>query len=330
MPYDADLGNYAEYSGKLKEIFNAGHAARLYDRLKAAVLAGEISVNTVYLPANDRVFTIMFYHKDISEAVIRAVTGEDVSIVDPLVEHRSDILKAIENSIRVDVFLKDVLDRIFTIDMQRAYLKTRNRNRVVYYGAKELAAEDVTDCRYERLKQVSITFIFENNTTPDAPPVAKVQFMNIETHEIYTDLLTLYEVNLNRITGGSSQRLPEELVILKSFLSVKTNEALREFVETYDTAFSRRLVTEYMNVILDDALLLKVEGSEKFMMKLSEEVLQEERLEGKLEGKLESAISIIRELKITVSGAMRTLRLPDSEQETLVRELERQGIPYAI
>ena len=312
-----DLGNYYEYSPRLKEIFRSTNDREsiLYDRLKTAIVAGEITVNTVYLPANSKVFSIMFYHKDLSETVIRAVIGEDISIIDPLVEHRKDILKAIESSIRVDVYLRDTAERIITLDMQRYYLKKRNRNRNVYYGAKELAGQEVTDCRYEKLRQVSIIFIFEKNTTPQVPPVAKIQFTDVATKEIYTDLITLYEINVNIISDAGDQNLPEDLVVLKSFLSIKTHDGLRRFVDTYDTTFSRRLVTEYMNAIIDDALLLKIEGSEKFMMKLSEEVLLEEREEGRVEGRLEGEI---RRLLNQISKK----QLKKKTREQIIDELE--------
>ena len=105
-----DLGNYNEYSPKLKEILKAAETdnenkgSAVYKRLKTAILARDITVNTVYLPVNAQVFSIMFHNKFLSETVIRAVVGEEIIITDPLVEHRNDILKAIENSIRVDVF----------------------------------------------------------------------------------------------------------------------------------------------------------------------------------------------------------------------------------
>jgi predicted transposase/invertase (TIGR01784 family) len=42
-----------------------------------------------------------------------------------------------------------------------------------------------------------------------------------------------------------------------------------------------------MGAILDDRILLQIEGSERFMLKLSEEVLLEEREEGRMEGRVE-------------------------------------------
>jgi hypothetical protein len=270
-----DVGNYGEYSLALK-----------------AILDATITVNTKYHPANGRVFPIMFYDKEISEPTVRAVVGEEVSIVDPLVEYRHDIVKAYESSIIVDVLLKDVTERVFTLDMQRAYLKRRNRNRQVYYGAKELAAQIVIKSRYEDLKQISITFIYEENTTPGVPPTAKIQLTDVNTSQVYTDLFTLYEVNLNKITDGRRD-IPETLLILKAFLMIRTHGDLCRFVNTYDTDFSRKLVIAYMNAIADDALLMKIGGTEKAMYKLTEEDLMEEREEGRAEGKLIILLDLI-------------------------------------
>ena len=256
-----------------------------YDKLKAAILTGSISINLNYLPANSKIFTIMFYHKDLAETAIRAVVGEDIQIADPLVEHRNDIFKAIESCIWIDVFLKSIDNSIYTLDMQRSYFKKRNRNRKIYYGAKELAAQVVKNMRYEHLKQVSITFIYEENTTLSALPVVKVQFANTDTKEIYSELMTLYEVNLNKITDETKPN--EDLLILKAFLSITGQKGLCDFVSRYDTVFTKRLVTEYVNAVTDDALLFKVEGSEKFMFKLTAERLHEERIEGREEGREE-------------------------------------------
>ena len=65
-----------------------------YINLKTAIIEGRITVNTVYLPANYKIFSIIFHQKDLTETVIRAVTGEKVTIKDPLAEHRNDIIKA--------------------------------------------------------------------------------------------------------------------------------------------------------------------------------------------------------------------------------------------
>ena len=103
-----------------------------YDILKSEILRGRISVDKFYLPTNSKVFNLIFHKKDIAETAIRAVMGEDICILDPLVEHDSDVIKAIESRIRTDVFCKGTDGSIYTLDMQRTYEKKRNRNRMIY------------------------------------------------------------------------------------------------------------------------------------------------------------------------------------------------------
>ena len=52
-----------------------------------------------------------------------------------------------------------------------------------------------------------------------------------------------------------------------------------------------------MNAIIDDALLLKIEGSEKYMIKLSEAILLEEREEGREEGRYIFLLNLIDKKK---------------------------------
>ena len=198
-----------------------------YDKLKADILAGKIAVNPSHLPASSKVFSVMFYCKELAEAVIQAIVGEDVELLDPLVEHRNDILKAYESCIWTDVYTKSLDGRTFTLDMQRTYKRKRSRNRKVYYAAKELATQEVKDMRHERLRQVSITFIYEENTTPEASSIAKIQLADTSTKEVYSDLLTLYEVNLNKISDGNPSS--ETILALSAFLTITTNENLCDF-----------------------------------------------------------------------------------------------------
>jgi hypothetical protein len=146
------LGNFAEYSKALNAIIESTDPEPLYNRLKAAILVNKITINTAFLPSNAKTFSIVFLDKYLSETVIQDIIGEKITIVSPIIEHRGDLLKAIHTSIWLDVYLKDETDRIFTLDMHRDYLKTRNRNRNVYYGAKELAVQKVEQGKYEKLK----------------------------------------------------------------------------------------------------------------------------------------------------------------------------------
>jgi hypothetical protein len=249
-----------------------------YDELKQAILEGTVAVRLDYLPANYKTFSIVFHKKHLAETVIQAVVGEPVSIVDPLTEHQSDVVKAMESSVWFDIYTKDTEGRVYTLDMQRTYWKMRNRNRSVYYAAKEVANQEADKSRYENLKQVSIVFIYEENTTPDRPAVAEVKLCDTQSFEVYTDLITLYEVNLNRITP--SEAIEPDLITLQGFLGIRSQADLQDFVRSHSNDFAAGLVTAYIEAVTDDALLMKVERSEKYMSKTDFDLLTHAELKG--------------------------------------------------
>ena len=152
--------------------------------------------------------------------------------------------------------------------------------------------------RYDRLKHVSITFINEKNTTPKTQLLTKIQFADVSKKEIYSELLTLYEVNLNRINDSNAPS--ENLLVLTSFLSLTCHKDLCDFVNRFDSDFARRLIIGYFYAVTDDALLLKIEGSEKFMFELTAERIQEEREEareeGREEGREQNIIEVARKM----------------------------------
>jgi hypothetical protein len=265
----------------------------LYEALKAAILSGEISVHPQFLPSNYRVFGVMFLHRALSEPLIRIVTDSlNLTINDPIAEHMNNIVKALEQSIVVDISFHDVpFTCIYTVDMQRSYFKKRVRNRIVYYGSKELSDQEVIAGRYENLKRVSITFILEDNTTPSSPAVSKIQFTNVVTHEVYSDLLTLYEVNLNVIL--KTEGLPELLYTLAAFLTIKTHEDLCNFVNSYDNDYSKRLVVEYMQAILRQDILNKL-GNGKYATKEYQNNLMQEYEDGREDGRIEERMELAK------------------------------------
>jgi hypothetical protein len=250
----------------------------LYEHLRDAIIAGHVSLRPGYLPASNDVFTIMFIHKELSEPLISAITNKQIILKDLIAEHNNDLAKAAEQGIRVDVFLRDIADAfIYTLDMQRRYKKEHVRNRNIYYAAKELGDQKVDNFEYENLKQVSVTFILEKNTTPGAPALAKIQYMNVETHEVYSDLVTLYELNLNQV--HEEKDLPEIFYMLADFLTAKTHEDLIRFINRYNTGYSKRLVVEYMKATLDENVLQKLDGG-KFAEKKYQDLLLKREEDG--------------------------------------------------
>jgi len=56
----------------------------------------------------------------------------------------------------------------------------------------------------------------------------------------------------------------------------------------------------------------------------------EGKAEGKAEGKIEAAVNIIKDLKISVSEAMRVLDLPKQAEKEIIKDLKKCGIPYVL
>jgi hypothetical protein len=106
----------------------------------------------------------------------------------------------------------------------------------------------------------------------------------------------LYEVNLNCINNEKENYIPQDLITLSNFLTIKTNEDLCKFIATQETEFAKRLVSRYMDAIVDDALL----------------------------------IEMVKELQISVTQAMQITKLPEQEQAKIIEELEKADISYAL
>jgi hypothetical protein len=56
----------------------------------------------------------------------------------------------------------------------------------------------------------------------------------------------------------------------------------------------------------------------------------EGKAEGIAEGKIEDVVSMVSELHLSVSEAMRIAKLPESEQEMIISELIKQGVAYNL
>ena len=52
--------------------------------------------------------------------------------------------------------------------------------------------------------------------------------------------------------------------------------------------------------------------------------------ETRREAKSEAAVNLIKNLKITVTEAMRALELPEVDREKIIEELEKRNITYTL
>ena len=274
-------------------------------------------VNEKYLPKSDVVFTVMFLNKELCEMTLRAILGEEIDLIDLVAEYKNDLHKAATNSIYFDIKTASKDGRIITLDLQRKYKKDRIRNRTVYYACRKVSDQKVAHGRYEDLRNVVVSFILTEAPFIHTSDNKKIQLYDHTTQEVYSDLLTVYEVNMRHVSEKNSL----EFRALRDFFAIENQQAYEEFVKRYgDSHFGSLLISEYSKAIKDSSLLDVLSEEGKFMIKLTDEERLYERESGKREGKQEERIEIATNLlkeNVPFSIIIKTTGLSNEEIEKL-------------
>jgi len=252
-----------------------------------------MSFNANYLPKSDVVFTVMFLNKELCEKTLEAITGEQIELIDIVAEYKNDLHKAALNSIYFDIKTRAVDGRIVTLDLQRVYSKGRIRNRTIFYACREIASQKVEKSKYENLKSVIVTFLLTEAPLKHTTFNRKIKLVDQTTGKIYSDLLTIHEINIRHISKKHSQ----ELQILRQFFEIDTEKSYQKFVSAYaQTQLGALLLEAYDEAVSDTSVLDCLSEEDKYMVRLSEEERLLERAEGKQEGRQEERVEIAKKL----------------------------------
>ena len=253
----------------------------------------QMSFNINYLPKSDVVFTVMFLNKELCEKTLEAITGEKIELIDIAAEHKNDLHKAALNSIYFDIKTRAVDGRIVTLDLQRVYSKDRIRNRTIFYACREISSQKVEKSKYENLKSVIVTFLLTEAPLKHTTFNRKIKLVDQTTGKVYSDLLTIHEINIRHISKKHSQ----ELQIIKQFFEIDTEKSYQKFVSTYaQTQLGALLLEAYDEAVSDPSVLDYLSEEDKYMVRLSEEERLLERAEGKQEGRQEERVEIAKKL----------------------------------
>lgn len=180
---------------------------------------------------------------------------------------------------------------MITLDLQRRYIKNRIRNRTVYYACREVAAQKVENGHYEDLKNVIVSFILTEANLQTTKDNAKIMLQDTKTNEKYSDLMTIHEVNIQRISGLNGQNM----WIIRLFFEIEDEHSYNHFVQNYGkTELGNLLLKNYISAISDISLLDTLSEEDKFMYKLAEDARQEGLQEGRQEGRQEGKIEIAK------------------------------------
>lgn len=242
-----------------------------------------MELNSNYLPRADVVFTVMFLNKELCEKTLKIILGEEIELANVQVESKNDLHMAALNSVYFDVRTLAKDGRIITLDLQRKYMKDRVRNRTIYYACREIGFQPVVKHKYEKLKNVIITFLLTEAPMIHTTDNRKIQLHDNKTGEIYSELLTIHEVNIKHITEQNSV----EMQILRDFFQIENQESFDKFVDAYsNTEYGYLLLKNYVSSVSDAKFLSDLGKETKYTDMLS----QEERIELLSEGREEQAI----------------------------------------
>ena len=241
-----------------------------------------MSFHIEYLPKADVVFTVMFLNKELCEKVLEVIIGEHIELIDIVAEYKNDLHKAALNSVYFDIQTRSVDNRIITLDLQRVYSKERIRKRTIYYACREIASQKVEKSKYENLQSVVVTFLLTEAPLKHTVTNRRIKLIDEATQEVYSDLMTIHEVNIKHISKQNSQ----ELQIIRHFFEFETEENYQKFVSSYgQTTLGALLLQEYEAAVADPSVLDHLSEEDKYMIRLTEEERLQERAEGREKGK---------------------------------------------
>ncbi len=270
---------------------------------------GKIPFREDFPPRNDVVFSILFGDKDLFSELILSVTERRIQF-DKVISQATVEPDDVEHrSIRFDTYAHKN-DTIYGADLQNTYSEILIKNRTVYYACMTIGKQIVKKGRYEDLNRVIVSFIMTkkaNNT-----PVEVIRLRN-EQGEVYTDLLTLYNVYVP--TVNQAENVNERLRIFSKFFSVSSREEMEDFVTRFsENALAVRLINAYSKAVLRGDLN-EIIRKEYFDMKITEQDIKEAVAEaeargeargeadGEKRGFLKALVGLVKDGLLTITQA---------------------------
>ena len=277
----------------------------------------EIPFSKEYPPRNDVVFSIMFGERDLFARLLKTVTGHELQSKDVFSQANVKPENVEHNYIRFDTYSRETDGTIYSLDMQKKKMKKLVRNRTVYYSCRCISSQTIRDGEYHKLNKVAVSFVM--TSASGSAPVEKVQLYN-QNHELYSDLITLYNVYIPTVLN-EQEKCDPELVMLSEFFSIDDSLQMEGFMKKYaGNELAEMLIISYSKAILKSDIA-EISEREYFNMKISEERInqaysegkEEGRAEGRAEGKIEGITEGIAEGIAKLVKAMKKSGMSDEE-----------------
>jgi len=193
------------------------------------------------------------------------------------------------NSIRFDIFAMARDNKLYTADMQRSYREALLERRTAYYACRAISTQDVKDMAYEDLNPVNISFILTDHD--DKKPVRKIKLCDIDTFEVYDDLIEITLVHIPAVIRNTDKG--SNLYLFACFFSISSQDDADKFVYEFEmTDLGRELIIMYNNAVANANNLTKIETSPYFTGRLTEAQLEEERKKAAVKAERKALIKV--------------------------------------
>jgi hypothetical protein len=247
----------------------------------------------------------MFGNNDMFSRLARAVTGEEIELLDKV--HTQATLRedAKLASIRFDTFAELKDKRIITLDMECSnYGKVRLKRRQVFYAARAISTQDVNDMAYEDIKPINVVFVLAEHKYQYA--IQKIGLTDLRTHEIYDDLMSVtvvyvknviktYDEGQEAINSESNDNghdsanaiVTTDMYTFARFFAISNQAEADQFSEEFgSTELGRELINMYEAAVSNTARLNDLSKSNYFTSRLTEAQLAYEREKAELRAEL--------------------------------------------
>ena len=252
--------------------------------------------NVKFHPANDVVFAIMFGDNNMFTRLARAVTGEEIELLDKVRTQATLREDAILASIRFDTFAELKNKGIITLDMERSqYKEVRLKRREVFYATRAISTQDVVNMGYEKIKPVNVVFVLTEHEYPYA--IQNVGLTDLRTHEIYDDLMNVTIVYVKNViktyteeqraktndpnekgNNSTDMRITADMYTFARFFAISSQTEADQFIEELGTTeLGKELIKMYDAAIANTAYLDELSNSPYFISRLNEAQLAYER-----------------------------------------------------
>jgi hypothetical protein len=210
------------------------------------------SINKDFIPCNDVVFSMMFEDSCLFKLLVKAVTGNDIELIDEPFSQVSKRETVTLSSIRFDLFAKTT-QGVFSIDMQRS-VDDNLLNRIVFYACRMISSQDVVKMQYSNVLPANVSFIMSEKPSGSKNAVRYVKTAYTDTGEPFSDLLNIALVYVPTVLKTADEY--SDLRIFSEFFSIGDNSDAVNFENKYkNNDLGVKLMDRYATVTFNEEAL---------------------------------------------------------------------------